>query len=54
MALAGALMEFIENKRRARPQTADLIEREFRPAAVWTRFHDAYSRAIDLEAARLS
>jgi glycosyltransferase involved in cell wall biosynthesis len=53
MALAGALMEFIENKRRARPQTADLIEREFRPAAVWARFQDTYSRAIDLETARV-
>jgi glycosyltransferase involved in cell wall biosynthesis len=50
MALAGAILELVENKRRARPQTADLIEREFRPDAVRTRYQEVYARAIELDA----
>jgi glycosyltransferase involved in cell wall biosynthesis len=47
-ALARAMMELVENKRRTRPPTRDLIEREFRPAAVWARYLHVYERAIDL------
>lgn len=45
-ALARAMVELLENKRRTRPSTRELIEREFRPAAVAAAFHAVYERAL--------
>ena len=45
-ALARAIIEALQHRRRARETTRARIEREFRPAAVWARFRDVYRNAI--------
>lgn len=44
-ALAEAVVAFLAAKRRTRPATAEVIEREFRPAVVWGRFRRIYDEA---------
>ncbi len=44
-ALARAIIEALQHRRRARETTRARIEREFRPAAVWARFRDVYRDA---------
>lgn len=46
-ALADAVVAFLDAKRRTRPATAEVIEREFRPAVVWERFRRIYDEARD-------
>jgi glycosyltransferase involved in cell wall biosynthesis len=50
-ALAEAVVAFLDAKRRTRPATAAVIEREFRPAVVWARYRRIYDEARN-EAAR--
>ena len=45
-ALARALMEFLERPRRARPATAQRLERHFRPPAVLRAFDEVYAQAL--------
>jgi glycosyltransferase involved in cell wall biosynthesis len=42
IALAQAIVYFLQNKRRTLPGTRDTIEREFRPAAVADEYWDIY------------
>ncbi len=46
IALARALVDALENKRRTRPATRDLIEHEFRPAVVSAQYRRIYDRAL--------
>lgn len=48
-ALASAVVARLAAKRRARPATAEVIEREFRPAVVWERFRRIYDEAQSAE-----
>lgn len=44
LPLARAIVDLLENKRRTRPRTNEVIEKEFRPAAVAAAFRDIYRR----------
>jgi len=44
LPLARALIDLLEHKRRTRTQTNDIIEQEFRPAAVAAAYRDIYCR----------
>lgn len=45
--LAAAIIAHLEHKRRARPATADVLAREFRPPVVAQRFRHVYENALD-------
>jgi glycosyltransferase involved in cell wall biosynthesis len=45
-ALARAVLSALDSPRRARPTTAETLEREFRPDAVASRFRDVYADAL--------
>jgi glycosyltransferase involved in cell wall biosynthesis len=47
LALAKAIIESLEHKRRARAATGAVIEREFRPAAIREQYRAAYRQAIN-------
>ena len=47
LALADAITDLLDAKRRVRPATTELIEREFRPPSVARRFFAVYRRALD-------
>jgi glycosyltransferase involved in cell wall biosynthesis len=49
MALAHAIVERLDQKRRARTATRETIERELRPPAVFQRFRDVYRWALERE-----
>jgi glycosyltransferase involved in cell wall biosynthesis len=42
IALAGAIVHFLQNRRRTLPGTRDVIERDFRPAVVAERYRGIY------------
>jgi glycosyltransferase involved in cell wall biosynthesis len=46
MALARAITQLLDEKRRARWQTCEVIEREFRPAAVEAQYHAIYEHVL--------
>ncbi len=46
-ALADAIGGFLDRPRRTLDRTADVLSREFRPRAVWQRFHAIYERHAD-------
>ena len=43
-ALAGAIADFLRHKRRTSPETKHLLERDFRPEAVASKYWDVYGR----------
>jgi glycosyltransferase involved in cell wall biosynthesis len=45
-ALAAILIERLHQKRRTRPSTSDVLDRDFRPAVVWRRFQRTYEDAL--------
>jgi glycosyltransferase involved in cell wall biosynthesis len=45
LALASAILHFLDHKRRTLPSTRDVIERLFRPAAVAAQYRSIYERA---------
>jgi len=47
LALADAITDLLDAKRRVRPATTELIEREFRPPSVAGRFFAVYRRALN-------
>ena len=46
LALAGAISHFLEHKRRTLAGTRDVIERDWRPAAVAGRYREIYDRTV--------
>jgi glycosyltransferase involved in cell wall biosynthesis len=46
IALGKAILEFLQDKRRTLPATREVIEREFRPAAVAAQYWDIYNQLI--------
>lgn len=46
MALARAITQILDEKRRARNETHEVIEREFRPAAVQAQYRAIYERVV--------
>lgn len=44
LALAGAIVHFLRNRRRTLPATREVLEREFRPAAVAQRYRAIYDQ----------
>lgn len=46
LALARAIVQLIDEKRRTHPHTAELIEREYRPAAVQAQYRAIYERVL--------
>jgi glycosyltransferase involved in cell wall biosynthesis len=42
LALADAIVDFLQNKRRTMAATREILEREFRPAAVAARYREIY------------
>lgn len=44
MALAGAIVHFLRNRRRTLPTTREVLERDFRPAAVAERYRRIYEQ----------
>lgn len=45
--LAAAIVAMLEHKRRTRPETADVLAREFRPPVVADRFRRVYAHALE-------
>jgi len=45
LALAQAIVQFLLEKRRTTQSTQDAIERDFRPAGVWSRYRAIYEEA---------
>ncbi|HXE80684.1 MAG TPA: glycosyltransferase family 4 protein [Vicinamibacterales bacterium] len=54
LGLARTLVHFLEDRRRVRPATYDLLNREFRPAHVGAQYRAIYARAVERAAARTS
>ena len=50
MALAGAIVHFLRNRRRTLPATRDVIARDFRPAAVAGRYRAIYEQVTRRDA----
>jgi glycosyltransferase involved in cell wall biosynthesis len=50
--LARAVIEHLERKRRTRPESRDVLAREFRPAVVAERFRHTYEKAAEDAAGR--
>jgi glycosyltransferase involved in cell wall biosynthesis len=50
MALAGAIVHFLQNRRRTLPATRDVIARDFRPAAVAGRYRAIYEQVTRRDA----
>jgi glycosyltransferase involved in cell wall biosynthesis len=48
LALAHAMIQVLDDKRRARAATSDIIEREFRPHAVQAQYREIYERVVRL------
>ncbi len=46
MALARAITQMLDEKRRTRWQTREIVEREFRPAAVEAQYHAVYEQVL--------
>jgi glycosyltransferase involved in cell wall biosynthesis len=46
VALAHAIVQGLEHKRRTRRDTYDVLEREFRPKVVWSRYQLTYQKAL--------
>lgn len=46
LALAKAIIQFLEEKRRARAATTELIEREYRPPAVQAQYRAIYEKVL--------
>jgi glycosyltransferase involved in cell wall biosynthesis len=46
LALAKAIVQLLDGKRRTHPHTTELIEREYRPAAVQAQYRDIYERVL--------
>jgi glycosyltransferase involved in cell wall biosynthesis len=46
MALARAITQLLDEKRRTRWQTREIVEREFRPAAVEAQYHAIYEQVL--------
>jgi len=44
LALASAIVHFLQHKRRARQATREAVEQMFRPAAVYSEYRDIYER----------
>jgi glycosyltransferase involved in cell wall biosynthesis len=47
LALAAAVTDFLDDKRRTAPGTRETIEREFRPAAVAAKYRALYESALE-------
>jgi glycosyltransferase involved in cell wall biosynthesis len=46
LALARAIVQLLDGKRRTQPNTTELIEREYRPAAVQAQYRGIYERIL--------
>lgn len=46
LALARAVVDLLDSKRRTRPATREIIEREFSPTVVASKYYDVYRRAL--------
>ena len=49
LALAKAIVQMLDGKRRTRPHTTELIEREYRPAAVQAQYRTIYQRVMSAQ-----
>jgi glycosyltransferase involved in cell wall biosynthesis len=50
LALARAMIQLMDEKRRVREATVDLVEREHRPAAVQAQYRAVYDRVLAADA----
>jgi len=48
LALAKAIVQMLDGKRRTHPHTSELIEREYRPAAVQAQYRAIYERVVSV------
>jgi glycosyltransferase involved in cell wall biosynthesis len=46
LALASAIVQLLDSKRRTHPNTTETIERDYRPAAVQAQYRSIYERAL--------
>lgn len=46
LALASAIVHFLQHKRRARQATREAVEQMFRPSAVYSEYRDIYERLV--------